>query len=101
MLSHNADITVMIIIGLDSTIRSSDSDPKFFISDGERGVGFEMREDSPWCQGMQGLMSDSITGVSRLGDAAVQSSILPEEFIILLSVHLNSGDHATMLVTMA
>ena len=33
LLSVNADIVVVVTIGLDSGVRSGDSDPKFFVSD--------------------------------------------------------------------
>lgn len=84
MLSRYADITVMITIGLQSSGRSSDSDPKFLISDGERGIGFDIR-DPDTCRGMQGLMGDTITSYSYFSGANSQSNIIPEEFILTIS----------------
>jgi len=43
---------VKITVGLQNAICTYDSDPKFFISDGERGMGFEMREEAVRCQGI-------------------------------------------------
>ena len=46
LLSDKADIVVVITIGMDNSVRSTDNDPRFFISDGENGLGFEIREES-------------------------------------------------------
>jgi len=85
VLTRYADITVKITVGLQNAIRSGDSDPKFFISDGQRGIGFEMREEAVRCQGMQALMGDVLTSRSVRGGASHQSSHLPEEFVITLA----------------
>ena len=45
VLKNNADIVVVITIGLEIGVRNIDSDPKFFLSDGVNGIGFEMREE--------------------------------------------------------
>ena len=34
----------VVTVGLDNEIRNRDSDPKFFLSDGTRGIGFELQE---------------------------------------------------------
>ena len=84
-LYRYADIVVRITVGLQSSIRhtSGDSDPKFLISDGIDGIGFEMREEAIRCQGIQGLMGKTLASRQILkGGAAHQSSILPEEFVL-------------------
>ena len=87
MLSRSADVTVVLTIGLQSSIRSSDSDPKFLISDGERGIGFDLRDTlSAQCRGMQGSMGDTITGYSYFTGASARStSYLSEEFTLTIS----------------
>ena len=86
ILRRNADISVKITVGLQNAIRSRDSDPKFLISDGERGIGFEMREESSiHCRGIQGLMGEVISSRSTRGGASYSASILPEEFVITLA----------------
>lgn len=85
LLTRSADISVKITVGLQNAIRSGDSDPKFLISDGERGIGFEMREEtSTHCRGMDGLMGDVGSLTSR-GGATYSASILPEEFVVILA----------------
>ena len=86
MLSRYADVTVVITVGLKSSIRSSDSDPKFLLSDGERGIGFDIRDEtSTKCRGMQGLMGDTITGRRYFDGASGQSTTLSEEFVLTIS----------------
>ena len=87
ILSSDANIVVKITVGLDNDIRSGDSDPKFLISDGEYGVGFEFREEnSIHCQGIEGSMGATLTGYSRkTGTAYSASSLLPEEFVVTLA----------------
>ena len=86
MLSRYADVTVVITVGLESSIRSSDSDPKFLLSDGERGIGFDIRDRvSAQCRGVQGLMGDTITGHSYFSGSSGRSSIMSEEFILTIS----------------
>ena len=58
LLTYSFDITVKITVGLQKAICSYDSDPKFLLSDGSYGIGFEMREEALHCQGMQGYMGD-------------------------------------------
>ena len=85
MLTYYSDITVKITVGLQKAIRSYDSDPKFFLSDGSYGIGFEMREEATRCQGIQGTMGDALPSrLIRPGGASHQSSILPEEFVLTI-----------------
>ena len=85
-LSRYADVSVVITIGLQSAIRSSDSDPKFLISDGERGIGFDIRESiSTKCRGVQGLMGDTMTGYSYFSGTSGQSDTESEEFTLTIS----------------
>ena len=83
-LYRYADIVVRITVGLQSSIRhtSGDSDPKFLISDGVNGIGFEMREEAVRCRGIQGLMGNTLSSRLTRGGASHQSSILPEEFVL-------------------
>jgi len=91
VLNRYADITVKITVGLQNAIRTYDSDPKFFISDGERGIGFEMREEAVRCQGIEGMMNDRLTTYSTRGGASHESSILPEQFVIILATNQHWG----------
>ena len=55
LLTYSSDITVKITVGLQKAIRSYDSDPKFLLSDGSYGIGFEMRDGGRYhCRGIQG-----------------------------------------------
>ena len=86
ILARNADIAVKISTGLQNAIRSGDSDPKFLISDGDRGVGFEMREEgSVHCRSIEGLMGTVLGSPNARGGASYSASILPEEFVITLA----------------
>ena len=87
ILASDANIVVKITVGLDNDIRSDDSDPKFLISDGEYGVGFEFREEnSMHCRGVQGIMGDFIDKFSRqTGVTHSASTLLPEEFVLTLA----------------
>ena len=84
LLSYSSDITVKITVGLQKAIRSYDSDPKFLLSDGSYGIGFEMREEAIRCQGIQGTMGEVLSSVSSRGGASHQASILPEQFDIII-----------------
>ena len=84
LLTYSADITVKITVGLQNDIRSHDSDPKLLLSDGDSGVGFEMREEAVRCQGIQGLMGDVLSSRSLRGGASHESSTLPEQFILTI-----------------
>ena len=87
ILSSDANIVVKVTVGLDNDIRSSDSDPKFLISDGEYGIGFEFREErSVHCQRIEGSMGETLTGFSRqTGTSFSASTLLPEEFVLTLA----------------
>lgn len=85
-ISSNADITVTVTLGLKNTIRiSRDSDPKFFLSDGDRGIGFDLRDGSPRCQGMQALMGDVMGSSTFFSTTTAQSTTLSEEYILTFS----------------
>ena len=89
ILSSSANIVVKITVGLDNDIRipGFDSDPKFLISDGEYGVGFEFRdENSVHCRGIEGAMGERLTGYStKSGAVHPASDQLPEEFVLILA----------------
>ena len=84
LLTYSSDITVKITVGLQKAIRSHDSDPKFLLSDGTYGIGFEMREEAVRCEGIQGTMGDILSSRSTRGGASHQASILPEQFDITI-----------------
>lgn len=84
LLTYSSDVVVKITVGLQNDIRSHDSDPKFLLSDGDNGVGFEMREEAVRCQGMQGSMGDVLSSRSARGGASHESSTLPEEFVLTI-----------------
>ena len=85
LLPFDADIVVEVTVGLDSGIRSGDSDPKFFISDGSDGIGFEMREEADRCRGMEAIMGSAYTSlVNVLPGASHDSTILPEQFVLTI-----------------
>ena len=76
----------MVTFGLQNSIHDSvDSDPKIFISDGERGIGFDLRDGTPCCQGMQALMGDVMSSSTFFNSAPAQSSILSEKYILTIS----------------
>ena len=87
--SSLADITVKITVGLDNTIRNSaDSDPKFLLShgqDGRYGIGFEMRDDSVRCQGVEGVMGSSLGSRKTHNGASHLSEPLPEQFTMIIN----------------
>ena len=89
ILSSDANIAVKITVGLDNDIRSpgKDSDPKFLISDGEYGLGFDFRdENSVHCRGIEGTMGETLTGYSTKSGASYSADDqLPEEFVVTLA----------------
>jgi len=90
ILNRYADVTVKITVGLQNDIRADyDSDPKFVISDGVRGVGFEMRDETSGhhCRGIEGLMGDTLSSRSISSGVlnTVSLSTFPEEFVITLA----------------
>ena len=86
VLTYSSDITIRITVGLQMAIRNNrDSDPKFLLSDGNYGIGFEMREEAVRCQGIQGSVGDVLTFFTKIQGASHQSSVLPEEFVLTIS----------------
>ena len=86
LLNSNSDITVMITVGLKNSIRvSGDSDPKLFISDGVRGIGFDLRDGIPRCHGMQALMGDIMNSITFFSSPSAQSTILSEKYTFIIS----------------
>ena len=85
LLTYSSDITVKITVGLQNPIRGVyDSDPKFLLSDGSYGIGFEMRDGGGYrCRGIQGTMGDVSSSTSRDG-VLHQASILPEQFVLTI-----------------
>ena len=71
-------------MGLQKAMRSYDSDPKFLLSDGIYGIGFEMREEAIRCRGIQGAMGEVLSSRLSTGGASHQASILPEQFDIII-----------------
>lgn len=85
----NPDVTIKIKVGLDNTVRTSrDSDPKFILSDGypsRYGMGFELRdENGAHCRGIQGITGTALGTRSVFTGASSSSSILPEEFTMII-----------------
>lgn len=87
VLNHNADISVVITVGLQSEIRdNADSDPKFFLSDGDNGIGFDIRDGiHPRCEGIQAYMGDEMTGDKDFDAPRSETRILSEEFVLIIS----------------
>ena len=84
VLHSDSDITVVLTIGLESGIRSGDSDPKFFISDGYNGVGYEMREEADRCRGIEAYMGTTFTSSRVISGHSHDSAILPEQFVLTI-----------------
>ena len=78
MLDRHADITVVIIIGLQNTIRNDvDSDPKVFLSDGNIGVGFDIRDGiHPNCDGMEASVGDTLGSSKDFDGPSPETRIL-------------------------
>ena len=94
--ANYADITVKITVGLDRAARTShDSDPKFILSDGydsHYGMGFELRdENGPHCQGIQGRIGSSLDNRRTFAGKTSSSSILPEEFTMIINPYERWG----------
>ena len=76
VLTDSSDITIKITVGLQMAIRDGyDSDPKFLLSDGDFGIGFEMREEADHCRGVQGTMGDQLTSYLRFDGVSHASSV--------------------------
>ena len=92
VLQYNADIIVEITVGLDNVIRSGDSDPKVFISDGQNGIGFDIREDiKGQCRGYQAIMGDTSSSRSATGGSTHITSILQEQFVLTIKPYQRWG----------
>ena len=88
ILSSDANIVVKITVGFHNDIRTGHhgSNPKFLISDGEQGVGFEFRKTSSiHYRVIEGAMGETITVYSRKYGAFYPSDQLPEEFVLTLA----------------
>ena len=87
VLDRHADITVVITIGLQNTICNDvDSDPKVFLSDGNIGVGFDIRDGlHPNCDGMEASMGDTMGSSKDFDGPSPETRILSEEFTLTIS----------------
>ena len=87
MLDRYADITVVITIGLQKEIRDDvDSDPKVFLSDGDKGIGFDIRDGvHPNCDGMEASMGATMGSSRDFNGPNPETRILSEEFILTIS----------------
>ncbi|XP_065918793.1 uncharacterized protein [Dysidea avara] len=99
ILQSSADVVAVITIGLESGVRNRDSDPKFFLSDGRRGIGFEMREEGvrDRCRGIQATMGDTFTSSRTFSGVTHTSTILPEEFVISIKPRRRWGSCFTAI----
>ena len=87
LLESSADIVAVITVGLDKESRTGDNDPRFFLSDGTTGIGFQMQEGiGNRCRGVQATMGDTLTALGVISGAPHISSILPEEFILTIKL---------------
>lgn len=86
VLYADSDITVVLTIGLDSGIRRPDSDPKFFLSDGSNGIGYQMRDETAAvrCQGIEAIMGPAYTSIKPFPGPSHDSDILPEQFVLTI-----------------
>jgi len=99
VLQNGADIVAVITIGLESAARNVDSDPKFFLSDGQGGIGFEMREEGirDCCRGIQATMGDTFSSSRTIPGVTHTSTVLPEEFVISIKPHRRWGSCYTAI----
>ena len=86
-LDRNADITVVMKIGLQNAIRNSeDSDPKVFLSDGDSGIGFDIRDGlHPYCDGIQASMGTIMSNSKDFDGPSPETRILSEEFVLTIN----------------
>ncbi|XP_065916429.1 uncharacterized protein [Dysidea avara] len=92
ILYSYSDITVVVTVGLDNEKRDNaqkyyDSDPKFLLSDGRTGIGFDVRDEldnRAICNGMQATMGETLSSVASFSGSPHQYSILPEEIVLTL-----------------
>ena len=87
VLNRYANITVVIKIGLQNAVRNSeDSDPKVFISDGNNGIGFDIRDGvHPNCDGIQASMGDIMNNDKDFDGPSPETRILSEEFTLTIN----------------
>ena len=87
VLQRQADITVVITVGLQNAIRNrKDSDPKVFLSDGDNGIGFDIRDGvAPRCEGAQASMGNKLANDTDYDAVSSESNILSEEFVLTIS----------------
>ena len=86
LLTYSSDITVKITVGLQKAVcDSADSDPKFLLSDGSYGIGYEVRDNIGYhYRGIQGTMGDVLGSLSTRGRVPHQSYILPEQLVLTI-----------------
>jgi len=88
VFKNNYGVTVKITVGMDSNVRKSyDDDPKFILSDGivgHYGIGFELRDDSAACQGIQGVVGTTLSSRTVFTGKSDSSSVLPDEFTMII-----------------
>ena len=82
ILHRNSDVVVVVTVGMDNEKRGShDSDPLFYLSDGDSGIGFSVRNDGHHCYGSQATMGDTLTSSAGVSGSTHESAILPEQFV--------------------
>jgi len=92
ILESGADIVAVIAVGLDREARIGDNDPRFFLSDGTTGIGFEMQDGiGNRCRGVQAIMGDTLTSLGVISGAPHISSTLPEEFVLTIKLRRQWG----------
>lgn len=89
VLASDANVEVVITVGLDREARNRDSDPQFFLSDGISGIGYQMREESlgTRCRGIQAAMGDTLSSRAAFQGVSHTSDILPEQFVMTIKPH--------------
>ena len=99
VLKSTADVVAVITVGLESGARNLDSDPKFFLSDGQSGIGFKMREEGvrDRCRGIQATMGNTFTSSSTFAGVTHTSTVLPEEFVISIKPRRRWGSCYTAI----
>ena len=73
-------------MGLQKATRdSADSDPKFLLSDGSYGIGYEIRDNNGYhCRGVQGTMGNILARSTRGSRVLHQSFIFPEQLVLTI-----------------
>ena len=87
ILDCYADIILIITIGIQNGIRNdADSDPKVFLSDADKGIGFDIQDGvHPNCDGMEASMGDTMGNSRDFDGPDPETRILSEEFILAIS----------------